>query len=785
MSTTSTERLHRGGFAGVFLISLSTLMLEILITRLFSVTLWYHFAFVAVSIAMLGLSAGAILVYLLPKIFSEERAAFHLTLFSTLFAAGIALSLLVHVHMRLPAAEMNTLRAITFAVISIPFALSGVVICIALTKFPAQVSRLYAADLCGAASGCILIVLLLDAIGDIFSVMAIIGGLCGLAAVFFALNTSSRAAMNAAVLCALAFFALAGHMIFRFASGQPMVQVDWAKGNQEAKPLLERWNSYSRIKISGNPQSRGLLLTIDGAAATALMRFDELPKQRILANDVSPAVHELRPDASVAIIGVGGGRDMLIAHNFGQKRVLGIEMNEDIVEALTGRFGDFTGHLERLPGFRIVNDEARSYLSRSNERFDIIMANMIDTWAATAAGAFALSENSLYTVEAWRTFLQRLTPRGLISFTRWCFEPPGEMYRLVALAAAALKAEGVADPRRHIAILTGEKAIAAVRGTIVVARNPLTEGDLDKLDELDAADGYKLVHSPRRSLDPLYGEVAAAGGSSNVSDRLAIDVSAPTDDRPFFFNMLRPRDLFAARAVEKAGHATLKPNLEAVTVLGTLSIAMAVMVLLFIVLPLILTARKVRFAGSWPLFVFFGAIGLAFLLVEVSQLQRLSIFLGHPTYGLSVVLFSLLLSSGVGSYSTAGIREDAPLQPSLIRMGFLLAAVGAFSMLTPPVLQALRGATMPVRIAAAVSLLFPMGFFMGMAFPIGMKFALRCCPPLTPWLWGINGVTSVFASVIAVAISLAEGIGATFWVGAACYAAAAASLLFIGQRRDA
>jgi len=171
-------------------------------------------------------------------------------------------------------------------------------------------------------------------------------------------------------------------------------------------------------------------------------------------DQMAAAVHFLRPRSSVAIIGAGGGRDVLTAHVFGQRPVVGIEMNKDIVGALTGEYGAFTGHLDRLPGFQIVNDEARSHLARSDQQFDIIMATMIDTWAATAAGAFALSENSLYTVEAWRTFLDHLSPRGILSFTRWySAKVPGEMYRLMSLAVQSLREEGASDPLRHIAIL--------------------------------------------------------------------------------------------------------------------------------------------------------------------------------------------------------------------------------------------------------------------------------------------------------------------------------------------
>jgi spermidine synthase len=497
-------------------------------------------------------------------------------------------------------------------------------------------------------------------------------------------------------------------------------------------------------------------------------------------NQMAAAAHFLRPRSSVAIIGAGGGGDVLTAHAFQQKPVIGIEMNKDIVKALTDEYGAFTGHLDRLPGFQIVNDEGRSYLARSDQEFDIIMARMIDTWAATAAGAFALSENSLYTVEAWRTFLDRLSPRGILSFTRWYSgKVPGEMYRLMSLAVRSLREEGASDPFHHIAILRRQ-----LRGTIIVSKQPLTEVDLDRLEELQENRPWDLVHSPRRSDDPVFEEIARAQSAEDLLARFPIDITAPTDDRPFFFNMLKFGEKPTADVMARWGMPTISANMEAVLILRTLTVAIAGVVLLLIVLPLLLTIRRVSLGGAMPLLAYFAAIGLAFMLVEISQLQRLTIFLGHPTYSLSVVLFSLLLSSGLGSLSTAGIQDSAPLMASLGRMAVLLLLLSIFGAATPSALHWLRGAGMPLRIAVSVLILFPMGFFMGMAFPIGMKFAARHSESLTPWLWGVNGATSVFASVLAVVISLAVGISAAFWVGSACYLLAAGSLLLMGRSRS-
>ena len=777
-ATAAASSVDRGTYAGVFLVSLGTLMLEILVTRIFSVTLWYHFAFVAISIAMLGLSTGAVVVYLLPRMFPPEEARARMALFSILFAVATAVSLGLHLGLQGWMDDPRTFRIVTFAVMTVPFALSGVVICLALTKFPAALSRLYAADLCGAALACVLIVVLLDALGDVFCVIALICGFAGLAAACFAAGGGRRRLWAAGTACALVFSLLAVVMAGSVVVGRPLVRMTWSKGQEESAALFERWNSYSRIKVTGDPAGKRLALRIDGSAATAIRRFDGDPGPHAdLKNQGAAVVHALRPGAAVAVIGVGGGQEMLMAHLFDQKPVVGIEMNNDTVDALTREYGAFSGHLDRLPGFRLVNDEARSYLARSDQRFDIIMATMIDTWAATAAGAFVLTENSLYTVEAWRTFLQRLTPHGILSFTRWYTgNIPGEMYRLMSLAREALKAEGVADPARHVAILKDGLA-----GTIVVGKEPLSEQDIDTLESLDAARPYDLVYSPRRSADPLFEQIARPDGAGNQLARLPLDISAPTDDRPFFFNMLKFTLIPDDQLWTVTGRSTVSANLEAVSILATLMLFVAGFVLLLIVFPLLLTVRRVDFSGAMPLLAYFAAIGLAFMLVEISQLQQLSIFLGHPTYGLSVVLFSLLLSSGLGSFTTTAIDDRAPLGASLRRLALLLAVLCVLGAATPAMLHGLRGASMPLRITVAVLILFPMGFFMGMAFPIGMKLAARRSETLTPWLWGVNGATSVLASVLAVVIALSAGITTTYWVGTACYVVAALVLASAGR----
>jgi hypothetical protein len=458
-----------------------------------------------------------------------------------------------------------------------------------------------------------------------------------------------------------------------------------------------------------------------------------------------------------------------------QRSVTGVEINPSILELVNGRFGEFTGHLNRDPRVRFVNDEARSYLTRLREPVDIIQISLIDTWAATSSGAFVLTENSLYTLEAWTTFLNRLTPRGILSVSRWYYaDRPGEVYRSAVLAATTLMKLGVKRPGDHFAIVRAvpppTKDAPDGIGTILVSREPFTAADLDMLDAVAARMKFEVVQSPRVSRDEIFAAIADGQRMQALLDRYPLDISAPTDDSPFFFHMLRIRDVFNLQRWRDQGIVSF--NMKAVGVLGVLLATVTLMTAACIVLPLVRSRRQVDLHGAAPHLIYFAAIGFGFMLVEISQLQRLTIFLGHPAYSLSVVLFSLLVSSGAGSLSTGRVPEDRTALATRRRLLATLAVLVVFGIATPAIAHHFEGAATPLRILIAIGILLPVGFCLGMAFPLGMRLALQRSPSIAPWLWGINGATSVCASVLAVVIAIGAGISAAFWVGALCYAVA-------------
>jgi spermidine synthase len=522
-----------------------------------------------------------------------------------------------------------------------------------------------------------------------------------------------------------------------------------------------------------------LALVIDATAGTVLTRYDGDPASvAFLKCDHTNLVHYIRDDAKVAIIGTGGGRDVLSAIAFGQPSITGIELNDAVISAVNDAYGDFTGHLDRQPGVRFVNDEARSYLARSDERYDVIQISFIDTWAATAAGAYALSENGLYTVEGWDTFLDRLEPNGVLSVSRFYSflgEPPLEAYRLTALATETLTRRGIEDTRAHVLMYEGPSGPYGVStATTLISPDPFSATDVRVIQEEADRLGFRTVLTPDRAADPLFEGLASAETLDATIDGFTEDIAAPTDDRPFFFQMANVETIFSDTIL--SDHYLVRPF----RILLILSFAVVVLTVVCIAVPLLIASRRWPGAaapGMSPFYVFFAAIGLGFLLVEVAQLQRLILYLGHPTHALSVVLFSLLLSSGVGSLLSERLSTDNR-RVIIGAFALLFAAVAAAGIATPELIQRYDSVTMNARIALSVALLMPVGLLMGLPFPIGMRIAASHSAPTT-FLWGINGATSVCASVLGTAIALLWGISASFWVGAACYAIAGISLSYV------
>ena len=798
-------------YCGVFLVTASGLMLQIVQTRILSVVLWYYLAFLVISIAMFGITAGTVWVYLRRGQFSERTLSHDLTYFTTLLAVAIALCGTVQTTLAPVDSVVGTRLFVWFELatcLTLPFFLSGVVVSLALTRSPFPVGRVYGVDLAGAAAGCLGALMLLN-LTDGPSAVLWVSAITALGAIAFAgsgIGGKPATRLPFAVplqYIKVIFVVLVLGAALNSTTGQgiePLV----VKGKLETTadpPLLTKWNSFARISASDvGVRPAGLwgpsptyqsadwpieqrLMNIDGDAGTLAFRWDgNVARAGFLKYDVTNLAYFLPGHRRAAVIGVGGGRDMLSARVFGVPDVTGVEINPILARLLTTEpgFADFSG-LANQPGFHFHVDEGRSWFARTSQSFDVIQMSLVDTWAATGAGAFTLSENGLYTVDAWTIFLGRLTNNGVFTVSRW-YSPSdaNETGRLVSLAAATLFKLGITEPRRHV-LLAASGSIA----TLIVSRSPFSDTNLALLERVAADKQFKILLSPDR--DPTTSMLGRIIGSGNAQELqrltagLPLDLTPPTDERPFFFNQLPLFDPWRTitLALHQRGTGVATGNISAMFTLISVFAMSLLAVLLTIVYPvhpaIADVGRRLATGGT----AYFLLIGVGFMCGEMGLLQRLSVFLGHPIYSLSIVLFSLILTTGIGSLFSDRLPLDT--RARFVLWGLATACyLSALPVCLPAVLHAAESAPLAMRAALSVAVIAPAGVLMGFGFPTGMRFINAVNPTPTPWFWGINGAAGVLASSFAIAISIAFGIYVTFYASALCYSLLIPAGLLIG-----
>jgi hypothetical protein len=665
-----------------------------------------------------------------------------------------------------------------YVVIAVPFVLSGIFICLALVNAQ-RVGAVYCADLLGAGLGCALFVPFMS-FSDGPRGVLLLAALAAFGAALMGIAARKRLTVTGGALCAAAFVSA-----FVWQLDNDHFKIQWAKGGPDGNHAFEKWNAFSRLivePIGEEPFAWGLSariapgthrvaqkrMTIDNTAATVLTAFDgDVSKVAFLKRDMTALAHVIRQNGSVLVIGVGGGRDILTALAAGHGRVVGAEVNKDIIRLLDDTFADFTGHLDARPDVELVHDEARSYVARSGERFDIIQASLVDTWAAAANGAYVLSENALYTQEAFEIFLDHLSPDGVLSMSRWYLQAqPGELLRLVALAATALRARGATRPLDHLFLARKNPGPVAV-ATLLPGTRPFTVDELSTLNNWCSEQDFEVLLAPGKSISVTFEQLAGPQEPTAMMATLPIDVSPPRDDRPFFFHMLRIRDALQPNRPTDA----VRENAQAVATLVWLLLIVVLLSGIFILLPLLLGRRRdAQGSHVFTRLMYFTGLGLGFILLELAQMQRLMIALGHPVYGLTVVLFSLLVAAGVGSLWAQGMigrgAGAAGLRRSLLTVIAVAAATGVVGVVAA---HALEGAPAWLRIAVSIGVLAPLGFVLGIPMASGLALSSADDPGYRALYWGVNGAASVCGSVLAIIVSLTFGITFTYMFGVAAY----------------
>jgi hypothetical protein len=748
-----------GGFwlyAGLFLVSCSMLMLETLTTRVLTITTGSQMALITVSLAMFGLSAGAIYVLLYPA----GQGSGRLARASLAYAVSVMVTFFGQLHLQQafePGLWGTLSSLVLISLTTVPYCLGGVCVSTILSQAAEKVGKLYAIDLLGAAVGAWLMVALLGHIGGETAVLcaAWLGALGSLA-----LSRAEAQRAWPGGLLVLGLLALA------FANERyPWLSIP---GPTENPYELVRWNSYSRVTAQRRsaPPGWGLSerfpgpypehywLEIDGTSGTPVIAFDGQPDNcAYLAADVTALPFHLRRKARVAILGAGGGKDVLTSLVFGNSETTGVEINDQIVRLLEGPLRSFSGGLVDRVAFLAA--DARTWMAQQQGSFDIIQLAMVDNANAFASGAITLSENGLYTREAWHLFGQHLSSRGVLSVSMGYYqEESAEILRCLKLGATTLRSLGIEPDEQHF--LVSRKAFAFKAHpdqpdgvfTLMMGKQPFAPQDLENFRWLNEQFGFESV-LPGDNPDLLK---LARG--QELTD-CAYDLTEATDAHPFFF--------FSAR-LSKLGHHTA--SLRAILFLVQLLMGSAALVGLCCLMPWWVGQQKDTPWESKPdrPLLYFLALGLGYMLVEMSFAQQFCLFLGNPTWSLCVVLSTMLLCSAVGS-ACSGYWEPR----ARWILGLLVLILALTQGCLPWVTSRLASSAWHLRVLVSSLMMAPAAVLMGIPFPVGMR---RAQPSRLPWCWALNGAGSLLAGPLALATAVLWGIPQVLLLGVACYLAA-------------
>jgi spermidine synthase len=784
------------------LVGLATLLFEILLTRIFSLTMWYHFAFVAISLGLFGIGAGGVAVTVAPKFFGAEKALDRMG--QTCLAFGLSIPIVFAIDLQLPFVPFGTvpegdvaglitayaLFTAKFLLLATPFFCSGLVLAIAFTRSPTGVHKVYFADLVGGGIGCALAVpVLLGLSGP--SAVVLTGVFPFLAATLMFQAAGKQKPAYVGLVGVILVLALVGlNQVSPVLKIERVKSYDSAHGQTVEPPLaFERWHPVSRVAVfdldvSGNPAGwfyseplppfpRVMEVTNDGGARTYIYpAMSQQQREELFRNDLSDIMYALTAQPRVLVVGVGGGKDVQSALTFGASHVRAVEMNPVMIEAVQDVFGDFSGRPYDDPRVEIVIDEARNHVESHDDIYDAISISVTDTWAASSVGAYALTESYLYTAEAFDVFMSRLSDGGWLSITRWY---PQETLRLVALVVEGLRAQGVEDPESRLLMARNDWT-----STLLVKNGPVTPDEDAAFRRRAQEGGFPIVHTP--STGPIEGDVLGAVHRMLIrSDDLAADaadlpisVEPPTDDQPFFFHFVSLKDAFRGKVAEGSGFEVQHGRALAL-LMGLLRVSIVV-ALVFVLGPVLWMRRRAK--ATAPLKarltanLYFLALGFGYLLAEIPMMQNFILFLGNPIYSLSVVLFSMLVFSGLGSLLAERFIDGGVLKPVHAPLIALVVLI-VFRFAVPLVFEAAISLPIAGRLVVSVITIAPIGLALGAPFPVGLSLLHRTGATPVPWAWAINGAASVAAPVIATTVAILAGFSTAYLFGAACYAAAA------------
>jgi len=778
-------------YVGLSLVSAATISLELVWMRLFSISIWHHFAYMVIAVAMLGFGAAGALPYLWPAIrtLPTERV---LGTSSKLFALLTVISLLVLSRVTVDFYDLlrggvgvNALLKSLMACYVLQFAgffCAGLYVMSTIARYPRSVNRLYCADLLGAALG----------------VLLAVGGLRLLAGPSLALVIALLALVAGTLVSRRSGSALAGSVAFGLAVLiiiiflPPKFRVSPGKtpgrypDGYENRIEFSRWNSLGRVDVlteetaylpgtysllmrdRGVPMTPYKLVYYDGFAMSPLFRSDgNIRNLAFIPYTLHSLAYTLLEKPRVLVVGVGGGVDALVARYYAADRVTGVELNPIMVDLVTRHYAGYTGRSLLTGDVSILCCEGRNFVAREGKRrYELVQLTGVDTITALSSGAYALSENFLFTAEAFGDYARCLSDNGLLSIVRVRFERPRETLRLVTTAMEAHRRGWFPDPVTNLVIVDGQDR-ENLYAACLFKQSPYTPEEVERLRAACEFPGFRLAYDPFGNYDNEFRDCLHAPDPARFLHDYWYDVRPVDDNRPYFFQYYKWRNLAAWRPFIHGFDPSMPLQLW---ITAALVAQVLVLGAVFVVLPLYRYQRAVAPYLKIRILGYFTSLGVGFMLFEIVAMQKLSLYLSCPIWAIAVVLLALLSFSALGS--AIGLKALRRGKLVLWLVGLLVLGLAGFGLLHESILGRTLGCGLGWRVAAAVLLIGALGVPMGMLFPAGIRIVDRRAPGLVPIAWGANACASTLGSVLAVLISVTAGYRVAILIGAAVYAAA-------------
>ncbi|MBI5418005.1 hypothetical protein HZA55_08695 [Candidatus Poribacteria bacterium] len=775
--------------SGIFFLSLTTLIYEILLIRILSVLMFYSFVSLIISLSLFGIGIGALSVHLFADKFQKKG----INLISGIFAATLIIPFFLLILIELSPIYLTNILGIFhpplhqpfrstfyspdlplesyiyltifFLLITIPFFFSGILSTLIISNNNEKISKLYFFDLIGASLGSILIIPLLNFLGAPAAILFNTG--LGFLIIFFLSDENQNKISKIIFSSLMATIFLAAF----FSSYYKKPEIKIVRGYYEPNIIYSEWNAISRVVVhSGQIQMvpnrisstyRGnipgqLGMAINDVGYTIMVRFDGDMKKieyvKYLINSLVYSIYENK-NKSVLLIGPGGGEDILGAYAAKSDLITAVEINPTMVELTNNKFKDFSGAPYSLPNVKTIIENARSFIRYSPDKFDVISSSLVYEWFEPTAGAFSLSESSLYTLEGFTDYFSHLTPDGVINI---CQFTDKRSVRLTAMAIEALK-KHTDTIDQHIFI-----AQSGTLGSFLFKKSPFTASELSILKDKAEQLNFRILYSPDLQIQNKYYDLIKTKILAEYYAKHEDDFSPPTDNRPFFNFLVKPSSFFSLDFWTKS--SDFENN--AIYILKESFLLAIIMIGFLIGLPFIFNDKNKTSDSALDtisILAYFGCIGFGFMLIEISLMRKFNVILSHPTLSISLVLFSLLFTAGIGSLVTDKIKDRIK-----ILLFTLVVFLFIYILFIDSWLHLIEGPGLFYRSIKSILIILPLSFFMGMPLPLGIKM-INNNSHLIPWIWSINAGMSVLGAIFGFIFALNFGFNATMYAALTAY----------------